>query len=165
LKPENVLIDLDGYIKITDFGLSKRNISGNSGAFSICGTPEYLAPEVLQRKGHGKAVDWWALGSIIYEMMTGFPPFYSKNHEVLYQNIIETELNYPKYVDKCLRNLLEGLFQKNPLLRYGANEIKNHEWFKGFDWKALLAKKLIPPFKPVLKSETDVTYFDPVRLF
>ena len=81
LKPENVLIDEQGYIKLTDFGLSKRNIKGNNGAYSICGTPEYLAPEILFKEGHGKAADWWTLGAIIYEMFTGLPPFYTKNRD------------------------------------------------------------------------------------
>lgn len=79
LKPENVLIDGDGYVKITDFGLSKTNVSTDDGAESFCGTPEYLAPEVLLRKGYGKSVDWWSFGSIIYEMLTGTPPFYEQN--------------------------------------------------------------------------------------
>jgi len=157
-----VLIDIDGYIKITDFGLSKRNIKGNSGAYSICGTPEYLAPEVIQRKGHGKAVDWWALGSIIFEMIAGIPPFYSNNRDVLYQRIIEEDLNYPKFFDKCLKSLLDGLFQKKPEMRFDAKEIKAHDWFKGFDWNALLSKQIVAPFKPILKSETDVSYFDTV---
>lgn len=77
LKPENVLIDKQGYLRLTDFGLSKQGVVDNQGALTVCGTPEYLAPEVLSKKGHGKAVDWWTLGSIIYEMLTGMPPFYS----------------------------------------------------------------------------------------
>lgn len=79
LKPENVLIGTDGYIKLTDFGLSKNNIVGDYDTFSVCGTPEYLAPEVINKKGHGRAVDWWCLGSIMYELIHGLPPFYSKN--------------------------------------------------------------------------------------
>ena len=92
LKPENVLIDQDGYAKITDFGLSKENIADNSSTMSFCGTPEYLAPEVLARKGHGKAVDWWSLGAIVYEMLTGLPPFYSKDREQLFHDIKNSEL-------------------------------------------------------------------------
>ena len=100
MKPENVLIDLDGYIKITDFGLSKRNISGNSGAFSICGTPEYLAPEVLQRKGHGKAVDWWTLGVLIYEMHAGIDPFNDDDPMAIYQKILKGKIKFPRDFDK-----------------------------------------------------------------
>ena len=98
-------------------------------------------------------------------MVTGLPPFYCQNRELLYQKILESELFYPKYIDKSLRNLLEGLFQKNSKNRFSEVEIKKHEWFKGFDWNALLEKKLIPPFMPILKSDTDVTYFDPVLFF
>lgn len=158
-----MLIDIDGYIKITDFGLSKCNIKDNSGAYSICGTPEYLAPEILQRKGHGKAVDWWALGSIIFEMVTGLPPFDNNNRDALYKKIVEEELVYPIFIEKNLKNLLEGLFQKKAEKRFGAKEIKSHEFFKGFDWKALLNKKILPPFQPVLNSAYDVAYFDRVR--
>lgn len=87
LKPENVLIDADGYIKLTDFGLSKHNVYGEKDAFSVCGTPEYLAPEVVKKEGHGKAVDWWCLGSIIYELIYGLPPFYNKNRNQLFEKI------------------------------------------------------------------------------
>ena len=84
LKPENVRIDKDGYAKLTDFGLSKENVKDNHDTHSFCGTPEYLAPEILSRKGHGKAVDWWSLGAIVYEMLTGLPPFYTKDREKLF---------------------------------------------------------------------------------
>lgn len=87
LKPENVLIGADGYIKLTDFGLSKNNILGDYDTFSVCGTPEYLAPEVIKKEGHGKAVDWWCLGSIIYELVHGLPPFYTKNRSDLFDKI------------------------------------------------------------------------------
>jgi len=87
LKPENVLVGSDGYIRLTDFGLSKENISGTKDANSLCGTAEYLSPEILQRQGHGKATDWWSFGAIIYEMLVGLPPFYNKDRDKLYQNI------------------------------------------------------------------------------
>jgi len=87
LKPENILIDHDGYIKLTDFGLSKQNIQGNSGTYSICGTPEYLAPEVLFKKGHGKAVDWWTVGALLFEMLSGLPPYYKMNKRKAFDKI------------------------------------------------------------------------------
>lgn len=107
LKPENVLIDKDGYIKITDFGLSKQNILDNHTATSFCGTPEYLAPEIIEGKGHGKAVDWWSLGAIIYEMLTGLPPFYSKDREKLFKNIKTGNLKFPVYLSTDSLSLLQ----------------------------------------------------------
>jgi serum/glucocorticoid-regulated kinase 2 len=124
LKPENVLIDKDGYIRLTDFGLSKKNVLTEKHAFSVCGTPEYLAPEVLLKQGHGKTVDWygnllfiiarWTLGCIIYEMITGIPPYQSASRPELFEKIKYTPPKYPSYVSKPLRMLLEGLFAKNP---------------------------------------------------
>lgn len=107
MKPENVLIDQFGYIKLADFGLSKENILDNHSANSFCGTPEYLAPEIIDNKGHGKAADWWSLGAIIYEMLTGLPPFYSKDRERLFKNIKSGVLNYPDFLSKNCVNLLE----------------------------------------------------------
>lgn len=158
-----MLIDTDGYIKITDFGLSKRNIEDSYiGASSICGTPEYLAPEVLKKQGYGQAVDWWAFGSIIFEMVTGLPPFCCSNRDFLYNKILEHELVYPKYVDKTLKPLLEGLLQKDPKKRFAWKEVQSHEWFRNIDWSLILIKKITPPFIPALKSELDVAYFDTV---
>ena len=87
LKPENVLIDEEGYAKLTDFGLSKEHLLGLETTNSFCGTPEYLAPEILERNGHTKAVDWWSLGALIYEMLTGWPPFYNKDRKKMFENI------------------------------------------------------------------------------
>jgi len=113
LKPENVLVGSDGYIKLTDFGLSKENISGMKDAKSLCGTAEYLSPEILQRQGHGKATDWWSFGAIIYEMLVGLPPFYSKDRDKLYQNIkygdprMDYEFLTPEARDLCSRLLIK----------------------------------------------------------
>lgn len=107
MKPENVLIDIEGYVKITDFGLSKQNIMDNHSATSFCGTPEYLAPEIIENKGHGKAVDWWSLGAIIFEMLTGLPPFYSKDRDKLFKNIKAGVLKYPSYLSQNATGLLQ----------------------------------------------------------
>ena len=107
LKPENVLIDRDGYIKLTDFGLSKQNIFDNYSATSFCGTPEYLEPEIIEHLGHGKAVDWWSLGAITYEMLVGVPPFYSKDRDKLFRNIKTGNVKYPSYLSKDAVNFLQ----------------------------------------------------------
>jgi serum/glucocorticoid-regulated kinase 2 len=110
LKPENILLDREGYIRLTDFGLSKRGVKSDKEAFSVCGTPEYLAPEILLKQGHGKAADWWTLGCIMYEMVTGVPPYYSSNRQELFERIKIYPPKYPNNLSKPLRSLLEGLF-------------------------------------------------------
>ena len=165
LKPENVLIDKDGYIKITDFGLSKQNILDNFGATSFCGTPEYLAPEIIENKGHGKAVDWWSLGAITYEMLTGLPPFYSKDRDKLFKNIRSGLIRYPPYLSKDAVSLLQAFFIKDPDKRLGSgpnglNDIKAHPFFKNLDWDAIFKKKIKPPFIPKISSDFDTKYID-----
>merc|ERR1719251_721639 len=153
LKPENVLLDSDGHIKITDFGLSKDSLKGDMITHTFCGTPEYLAPEVLQQQGHGKAVDWWSFGTLLYEMMTGLPPFYNQNLNVMYEKILHAPIPMPKYLSKEARSLFLGLLERDPRRRLGsskedASEIKEHVFFKGLDWIMLLAKQIEPPHKP-----------------
>jgi len=106
LKPENVLIDSKGYIRITDFGLSKMNLKSNKDAMSVCGTPEYLAPEVIMKKGHGKDVDWWTFGSIMFEMLTGLPPFYTSDREELFDRIKFGTIKYPSHFTPTVKDLL-----------------------------------------------------------
>ncbi len=165
MKPENVLIDKEGYVKITDFGLSKQNILDNHSANSFCGTPEYLAPEIIDNLGHGKAVDWWSLGAIIYEMLTGLPPFYSKDRDKLFKNIKSGNLKFPHYLSKEAISLLQSLFVKDPDTRLGSgpnglDDIKSHVFFKSIDWEAIYNKKIKPPFIPKIKSESDTRYID-----
>merc|ERR1712151_1248702 len=121
LKPENVLLDGAGHAKLTDFGLSKEGIEDNLSAKTMCGTPEYLAPEILDKKGHGKAVDWYSLGAITFEMFTGLPPYYSRDREKLFERIRrgETELAYPSYVTPVSRSFLKGMLAKDPNARLG----------------------------------------------
>jgi len=166
LKPENVLINKDGYIKITDFGLSKQDIPDNKSAKSFCGTPEYLAPEIIEGKGHGQAVDWWSLGSIIYEMLTGYPPFYNNDRQKLFDSIKATKVNFPKYLSPEAVDLLQHFYIKDPEQRLGSGpngleDIKKHKFFATIDWDGILNKKIKPPFTPKLRSETDTRYIDP----
>lgn len=174
LKPENVLIGKDGYAKITDFGLSKENIQGNQQANSFWGTPEYLAPETLLRKGTGKAADWWSFGAIVYEMMTGLPPYYDKNRQELYNNIKNKEIDFfddkdlnEKKVSDNAKDFLSKILVKDPSQRLGsglrdAEDIKEHPWFSedGIDWPSILEKTEKPPYIPNLRNEDDVDHFD-----
>ena len=160
------MIDKDGYIKITDFGLSKENISDNKSAKSFCGTPEYLAPEIIEGKGHGQAVDWWSLGSILYEMLTGMPPYYSKDREKLFHIIKTEQVKFYKYLSKEAVDLLTKLFIKDPEKRLGSgpnglNDIQTHPFFASINWNSIIEKKIKPPFTPKLRSKTDTRYIDP----
>ncbi|ETW47985.1 AGC/AKT protein kinase [Plasmodium falciparum MaliPS096_E11] len=165
LKPENVLLDELGHIRLTDFGLSKEGITETNLTKSLCGTPEYLAPEIIEQKGHGKAVDWWSLGIMLYEMLTGELPFNNTNRNVLFESIKYQKLNYPKNLSPKAVDLLTKLFEKNPKKRLGsggtdAQEIKKHPFFKNINWNDVLYKKVKPPFKPKLFNQLDLQNFD-----
>lgn len=169
MKPENVLLDKQGYLKLCDFGLARMDIRNISEAKSMCGTPEYLAPEVIETKGHGKPVDWWALGCLIFEMLTGMPAFYADNRDKMFQKIRKAEVKFPCTFTTEVKDLLSHLLEKNPENRWGEGlngvcMIKEHSWFKDFDWESILKKQVKAPFVPVLKSDLDLSYFDPVRL-
>merc|ERR1719476_448712 len=136
LKPENILLDEDGHVKLTDFGLSKEGIRDNYSAKSMCGTPEYLAPEILNKVGHGKAVDWYSLGALVYEMLTGLPPYYTKDRTKLFERIRAGDLSYPAYVSPAAKGMLESLLQPDPSRRLGSgpgdgDEVKAHDFFVG----------------------------------
>jgi len=166
LKPENILLDSGGHICITDFGLSKE-IKEDEGTHTFCGTPEYLAPEVLKGQGHGMGVDWWSLGTLIYEMLTGLPPFYSQNINIMYQKILNGELRFPSYVSPEAQSLLEGLLTRDVDKRLGSgaegsNDVKKHPFFKDIDWDKLDRKVLEPPFKPKVKNNEDLSQIDEV---
>ena len=159
-----MLIAADGYAKITDFGLSKEEILGNVEANSFCGTPEYLAPETIMRSGHGKAADWWSFGAIIYEMMTGLPPFYSKDRQKLYNNIKFGELRLQPWLSDSAKDLFIKLLAKDPADRLGggprdAEEIKEHSWFAGLNWEDLAAKRAKAPYVPHLDDCLDTKHF------
>lgn len=164
LKPENVLLDGHGHVAITDFGLSKEGIADNVSAHSFCGTPEYLAPEILARTGHGRAADWWSLGALLYEMLTGMPPFFSRNRDRLFHKILKSELKIPRFFSPEAKSLLTQLLNRNHEQRLGSRddalELKTHPFFASIDWEALLTRRVAPPFQPVIADVVDTGNFD-----
>uniref|UniRef100_A0A667YQS1 non-specific serine/threonine protein kinase n=1 Tax=Myripristis murdjan TaxID=586833 RepID=A0A667YQS1_9TELE len=165
LKLENLMLDKDGHIKITDFGLCKEGITDAATMKTFCGTPEYLAPEVLEDNDYGRAVDWWGLGVVTYEMMCGRLPFYNQDHEKLFELILMEDIKFPRTLSADAKSLLSGLLIKDPNKRLGggpddAKEIMRHSFFSLIDWQDVYDKKLLPPFKPQVASETDTRYFD-----
>ncbi|XP_044588157.1 RAC-gamma serine/threonine-protein kinase-like isoform X1 [Cotesia glomerata] len=165
LKLENLLLDKDGHIKIADFGLCKEDITYGRTTKTFCGTPEYLAPEVLEDNDYGRAVDWWGVGVVMYEMMLGRLPFYNHDHEKLFTLILLEEVKFPRFVSNEARDLLSGLLIKDPGRRLGggpndAKDIMSHAFFSSIDWSDLVQKKIPPPFKPQVSSDTDTRYFD-----
>ena len=165
IKPENILIGEDGYLKLIDFGMAKM-VKGNEKATSFCGTPEYLAPEIITGEGHNRAADWWSYGILIFEMLCGIPPFYCDNTERMFDLITNAELRFPKRIQLSdqAKDLIKKLLIKKQDKRLGANkgfeEIKVHPFFQGFDFDALLNKKLEAPFIPKLSGKLDVRNFD-----
>ena len=162
LKPENLLLDGKGFLKITDFGFAKII---TDRTWTLCGTPEYLAPEIIQSKGHGKGVDWWALGVLIYEMLAGYPPFYDENPFGIYQKILSGRIEFPRHFDFHAKDIVRKLLAADRTkrlgnLKNGAEDIKKHKWFKGFDWNALINLAMTPPIVPELRGEGDTGNFD-----
>ncbi|XP_059205414.1 STKc_SGK domain-containing protein isoform X1 [Centropristis striata] len=165
LKPENILLDSQGHIVLTDFGLCKEGVEANGTTTTFCGTPEYLAPEVLQKQAYDRTVDWWCLGSVLYEMLYGLPPFYSRNTAEMYNNILHKSPVLKPNVSNAGRELLEGLLQKDRTKRLGVKddflELKYHSFFSPINWEDLMAKKITPPFIPSVTGPTDLRHFDP----
>lgn len=164
LKPENLLIDSEGQLKITDFGFAKR-IDPTAKTWTLCGTPEYLAPEIILNKGHGKAVDWWALGILIYEMLVGYPPFNNEDRMQLYQDILQGRIEFPSHVSSRAKDLIKKLLTSDLTrrlgnLRNGARDIKRHPWFRGVDWTALQERRVKAPMVPRAQADDDTSYFD-----
>nr|QBC41002.1 Akt [Chrysopa pallens] len=165
LKLENLLLDKDGHIKIADFGLCKEDITYGRTTKTFCGTPEYLAPEVLDDNDYGSAVDWWGVGVVMYEMMCGRLPFYNRDHDKLFTLILMEEVKFPRTLSADARSLLAGLLVKEPAHRLGGGpqdvrEIMEHPFFSSINWNDLVQKKVPPPFKPQVTSDTDTRYFD-----
>lgn len=155
------MISPDGYIKLADFGFAKFI---ENRTFTLCGTPEYLAPEILLNQGHGKPVDWWTLGVMIYEMITGIDPFADDDPMAIYQNILKGKLHFPKGFDSNAKSLVRHLLVADLSKRYGnlkngVNDIKHHRYLSSINFNNLLAKKVSPPHRPNVKSAGDTSNF------
>lgn len=166
LKPENILLDEEGHIKITDFGLSKEAIDHDKRAYSFCGTIEYMAPEVVNRRGHTQSADWWSFGVLMFEMLTGSLPFQGKDRKETMALILKAKLGMPQFLSAEAQSLLRALFKRNPCNRLGAGvdgveEIKRHPFFVTIDWNKLYRKEIKPPFKPAVGRPEDTFHFDP----
>lgn len=167
---DNLMIDKQGYIKLVDFGFSKTLIfkeddQNSMKTYTLCGTPEYLAPEMVNNKGHGKGVDWWAVGIVIFEMLAGYPPFYADEPYQIYTLILANDPQFPKTFDGYAESLIKSLLNQDLEKRLGckaqgAEDIKKHKWFRGLNWAALYNKQMPPPFVPELKGDDDVAAFD-----
>jgi len=150
LKPENILIDKSGYLKLTDFGFAKY-CEGRT--YTLCGTPEYLAPEILLNKGHGKPVDWWTFGVLLYEMNAGIDPFNDEDPMLIYQKILKGKIKFPSSFNSNAKSLVKHLLEADLSKRYGnlkggVEDIKGHRLFKGLDWNALVSMQVKPYYTP-----------------
>ncbi|XP_056616623.1 ribosomal protein S6 kinase alpha-2 isoform X2 [Triplophysa dalaica] len=165
LKPENILLDEEGHIKVTDFGLSKEAIDNDKRAYSFCGTIEYMAPEVVNRRGHTQSADWWSFGVLMFEMLTGSLPFQGKDRKETMALILKAKLGMPQFLSPEVQSLLRALFKRNPSNRLGAGpdgveEIKRHIFFATIDWNKLYRREIKPPFKPAVGRPEDTFHFD-----
>jgi serine/threonine protein kinase len=161
LKPENILINKNGYLKLTDFGFAKV-IEGKT--YTLCGTPEYLAPEIILNKGHGMPVDWWTMGILLYEMLVGIDPFSDDDPMMIYQKIIKGKIHYPKGIDKDGKSLIKHLLEADTTKRYGClkngvRDIVNHRFFDDFNWREFVFSRMKAPYIPEIKGEGDASCF------
>ena len=161
LKPENILIDADGHIKLADFGLAKENVKNDVPNKTFCGSPQYLSPEMLSKEGTTKASDIYGIGAILFEMVTGSPPFYNEDADLMYRKISENNLMFPEIFSDELKDLLRKMLDKDPKKRIGIGndkqDLKNHPFFSDINWNLILNKKIIPPVEMVnIREEYDL---------
>uniref|UniRef100_A0A669CXH6 Protein kinase C n=1 Tax=Oreochromis niloticus TaxID=8128 RepID=A0A669CXH6_ORENI len=168
LKLDNVLLDKDGHCKLADFGMCKEGIFEGVATGTFCGTPDYIAPEILQEMLYGPSVDWWALGVLLYEMLSGHAPFEAENEDDLFESILNEEIVYASWLSTEAVNILKALLTKNPARRLGCvpteggeEAVTSHAFFTDIDWEKLNRREIEPPFKPRIKTPEDVNNFDP----
>uniref|UniRef100_A0A8D1QGQ1 Protein kinase N2 n=1 Tax=Sus scrofa TaxID=9823 RepID=A0A8D1QGQ1_PIG len=165
LKLDNLLLDTEGFVKIADFGLCKEGMGYGDRTSTFCGTPEFLAPEVLTETSYTRAVDWWGLGVLVYEMLVGESPFPGDDEEEVFDSIVNDEVRYPRFLSTEAISIMRRLLRRNPERRLGAGEkdaedVKKHPFFRLIDWSALMDKKVKPPFVPTVRGREDVSNFD-----
>uniref|UniRef100_A0A8C4I0X7 protein kinase C n=1 Tax=Dicentrarchus labrax TaxID=13489 RepID=A0A8C4I0X7_DICLA len=165
LKLDNLLLDTEGFVKIADFGLCKEGMGYGDRTSTFCGTPEFLAPEVLTDTSYTRAVDWWGLGVLVYEMLVGESPFPGDDEEEVFDSIVNDEVRYPRFLSTEAIGIMRRLLRRNPERRLGSSEkdaedVKKQPFFRGMDWDALLQRKVPPPFIPTIGGKEDVSNFD-----
>uniref|UniRef100_A0A8C9WPI5 Protein kinase C n=1 Tax=Scleropages formosus TaxID=113540 RepID=A0A8C9WPI5_SCLFO len=161
LKLDNVLLDSDGHIKIADFGMCKENMLGDARASTFCGTPDYIAPEILLGQKYGCSVDWWSFGVLLYEMLIGQSPFHGHDEEQLFQSIRTDNPFYPRWLSRDAHDILVKLFVREPEQRLGVKgNVRQHRFFMAVDWTALENRQVQPPFRPTVRSPSDCSNFD-----
>jgi serum/glucocorticoid-regulated kinase 2 len=160
LKPENVLLDQDGHIRLCDFGLSKEGIDLPNGTQTFCGTPEYLAPELISGEEYTLPLDWWAFGIFLYELVVGIPPFYSKNKQTMYRKILMEPPMFPPNVSPAFEELVNGLLKKNPLERFGSAQIRESAFYGQIDFDLMQRKEIPPPILPAVSDPLSTELFD-----
>ncbi|VDD94774.1 unnamed protein product [Enterobius vermicularis] len=166
LKLDNILLDADGHVHLADFGMCKTEMNRENGmASTFCGTPDYIAPEIIKGQLYNEAVDFWSFGVLMYEMLIGQSPFHGEGEDELFESILHERPYFPKSIGKEAAKCLSALFDRNPNTRLGMPEcpdgpIRTHSFFRGVDWKRFEARQVPPPFKPSLKSSNDASNFD-----
>jgi serine/threonine protein kinase len=163
LKPENILLTREGHVRLTEFCLAKKIDIAQGQTYTLCGTPEYLAPEIILGHGYATSVDWWSLGILLYEMVMGFPPFFGKNPFTVYQKILDGKIKFGSAVPNNTKGAISALLRSDRKSRLGCgsfDSLMNHAFFKGIDWKSGVQQLIVPPFAPTVASDGDSSNFD-----